>query len=474
MAYDRPRRSYEPPSTDPEVHNKDTPDAADSHSSKARTSETPESDGVGSAPDEPWSIIPTSTPHETHHGLSGPVQQTPTPQPRNLTPSVFAAEHTPLGSLQEELLLRKLRGLIAQPLQTRPNNSLPRPGQQHSDRRNYTAPLRMPRIPGCVHPYASRSPSSPEKRSPEKPFYRPMTGISPLAQAPPARPLYYDPRFTSHGAPGAPIRMVAGNHNLDGEAVSTNDSTYNETNQAFINKVSLGFSPAYGGDPHLERNRSANIPNELNCSLFMVNLPPNLTTHRLISAIHSMGPTGRIYATHINAPEPDRQHYGCAAKVIFFERNAAHHFFDLCEEHGFIIDGFSARVMWNRIKTAQQAHARNTTRVLLIAGDRTFVNPSALTEYFRTKLQFQIDCIIPHGDGLDGKNAVVEYRFGSFRCQAEAAKMALVREHEDVKCYFHPDPCEPGHSGWAAGGFRWPRTKPTHRLVTRLEPVPED
>ena len=243
--------------------------------------------------------------------------------------------------------------------------------------------------------------------------------------------------------------MVSGNSNFQGDFVATNDTTYNGLSRE-LDKVRLGFSPAYNGDPYLARNRSADVPNELNCSLFLVNLPPDLTTQRLIAAVHGMGPTGRIYATHINSPEPDRQHYGCAAKVIFFERAAAHHFFDLCQAYGLVVEGFPARVMWNRIKTAEQAHSRTTTRVLLVGGDRRFVNPRALTEYFRTKLQFQIDCIIPHADGLSGDNAVVEYRFGSFRCQAEASKMALVREHPDVKCFFHPDPCDPDHDAWTA------------------------
>ncbi|KAH8758324.1 hypothetical protein F5883DRAFT_565931 [Diaporthe sp. PMI_573] len=169
-----------------------------------------------------------------------------------------------------------------------------------------------------------------------------------------------------------------------------------------------------------------------------------------------MGPTGRLYATHINAPEPDRKHYGCAAKVIFFELTAAKAFYQACDERGFTVDGFGVRVMWNRIKTAQQEHARSTTRVLLIGGDPSFVNPTTLTEYFCTKLQFQIDCIITHGDGLKGDNtdAVVEYRFGSFRCQAEAAKMALVREHPEVRCFFHCDPCDPDH--WTPSEQRIP------------------
>ncbi|ROW04575.1 hypothetical protein VMCG_04967 [Cytospora schulzeri] len=468
------------------AHENTVPATGSYASNHVRQSKSPPSDGGRSIPDDQWSIVHTSTRlaalqrHHAHSGHAGVQQQgeTPTPRPRNdslrselaLTPQPHLV---PAHFLLDRFRRPPEQGM-AQPTHTRPGHWISRMHQQYTNSRNYTAPLRVPRIPGSVHPNASRSPSGPEQRSPERPFYRPMSGVSPPAQAPPGRLQQPPSNVATHGPPGGLYTPVSGNSNLRGDFVSTNDATYNHITRA-LERMSLGFSPAYNGDPRLERNRSADVPNELNCSLFLVNLPPDLTTHRLITAIHAMGPTGRIYATHINGPEPDRQHPGCAAKVIFFERKAAHGFFALCEDRGFVVDGFSARVMWNRIKTAQQAHSRTTTRVLLIGGDRQFVNPNALTEYFRTKLQFQIDCIIPHGDGLDGRNAVVEYRFGSFRCQAEAAKMALVREHQDVKCFFHPDPCDPSHPDWAQGGFRWPGTRlPRPHPAAGLQPVPED
>lgn len=81
-----------------------------------------------------------------------------------------------------------------------------------------------------------------------------------------------------------------------------------------------GFSPNYRGDPDLARNRSAAIPAEQNCSLFVVGLAPDVTTHELLSGIRGVG---RVYATHINPPDPVRGHFGSAAKVVFFERAGA-------------------------------------------------------------------------------------------------------------------------------------------------------
>jgi hypothetical protein len=81
-----------------------------------------------------------------------------------------------------------------------------------------------------------------------------------------------------------------------------------------------GFSPNYRGNPGIARNQSAAIPAEENCSLFLVGLAPDLTTHELLSGIRN---AGRVYATHINPPNLARRHMYSAAKVVFFEREAA-------------------------------------------------------------------------------------------------------------------------------------------------------
>ncbi|POS73128.1 hypothetical protein DHEL01_v208478 [Diaporthe helianthi] len=320
------------------------------------------------------------------------------------------------------------------------------PFQVHDPVHNFILPMRQPMQPSYPNAGVSSGGAAPSEKAASEKFYWPMNsihGMAELSLAEHPAAIHLGPAESKHLKP----MLVSDKARSIVFGAAKNSVRADESNAP--SKVALGFSPEYHGDPSLPRNRSANIPDELNCSLFLVNLPPALTTHRLIAAIHAMGPTGRIYATHINAPEPDRKHYGCAAKVIFFELTAARAFYKACEERGFAVDGFGVRVMWNRIKTAQQDHARTTTRVLLIGGDPGFVNPTTLTEYFCTKLQFQIDCIITHSDGLKGDNtdAVVEYRFGSFRCQAEAAKMALVREHPGVRCFFHCDPCDPEH--WA-------------------------
>lgn len=215
-----------------------------------------------------------------------------------------------------------------------------------------------------------------------------------------------------------------------------------------VARVQLRFSPHYQGDIFLQANQSEDISDDKNCSLFIVNLPPDLVTHELLAAMHKLGPLGRVFAIHVNGPEPQRNHPGCAAKVVFFKRAVAHAFFKLCSETdgGLVVKGHSARVMWNRIKTSEKPHLANSdaSRVLLIAGPPSEVNPLALTNFFREKLEFQVDRIITHNRGTPGvQDATIEYRFGSFRCQAQAAKMALSREKSHIRCFFANDPLEP-------------------------------
>lgn len=202
-----------------------------------------------------------------------------------------------------------------------------------------------------------------------------------------------------------------------------------------------GFSPNYRGNPDLERNRSALIPAEANCSLFITGLSPDLTTHLLLRSIRNMG---RIYATHINGPEPSRGHQTCAAKVVFFERTAAERFYERYKNTGFMVTGrpfHIGRVVWNRIRSREVDAGGRKSRVLIISGPRSIVNERSLHNYFASKIQFQVDEVITAVPSMrlgSEERALVEFRFGSYRCQAESARMALSREFKEhgVYCEF--------------------------------------
>ncbi|KAK0722058.1 hypothetical protein B0T26DRAFT_701176 [Lasiosphaeria miniovina] len=243
------------------------------------------------------------------------------------------------------------------------------------------------------------------------------------------------------------------------------------SSQEALGMMIQGFSPRYKGDPLLERNRSAAIPPDANCSLFVIGLAPDLTTRDLLAAIRD---TGRVYATHINPPEMSRGHATSAAKIIFFERAAAERFYNRFAADGFLPGNtgalsttipttndpntlpttasapfYSGRVVWNRIRSAETDAGGCKSRVLLISGPAALVSEPVLHAYFSSKMEYQVDEVrhlgfADMGDQSGGHRALVEFRFGSYRCQAEAARMALSREFKEygVVCEFGRDPCD--------------------------------
>ncbi|KAK3905672.1 hypothetical protein C8A05DRAFT_41408 [Staphylotrichum tortipilum] len=201
-----------------------------------------------------------------------------------------------------------------------------------------------------------------------------------------------------------------------------------------------GFSPNYRGDPEVARNQSAAIPADANCSLFLVGLAPDLTTHELLAGIRGVG---RVYATHINPPVPERGHVFSAAKLVFFERKGAETFYTLHAAAGFATPRnphLRARVTWNRVRSAEVDRGGRRSRVLLISGPADVVDPGRLCAYLDTKMVYQLDEVLQHHHGYasssetgsDGGRVLLEFRFGSFRCQAEAARMALMREFREL------------------------------------------
>lgn len=205
----------------------------------------------------------------------------------------------------------------------------------------------------------------------------------------------------------------------------------------------VAFSPNYQGNRALQRNAPANIPDNENCSLWLTNLPVDTTHHELLGALRGTG--GRVYAVVINLPNPMLGQTRAAAKVVFFERQAAATVHQRANEFGggLRVRGHEVRVGWNRVKSAAVEHPYRS-RVLLIVGEPSFVNADALTAFFESKFVFQMDEIVTHSVGVPGwLPSAVEYRFGSFRCQAESARIALLREKGHLcKSVFVRDPCQ--------------------------------
>ncbi|KAB5523888.1 hypothetical protein GE09DRAFT_1065337 [Coniochaeta sp. 2T2.1] len=211
---------------------------------------------------------------------------------------------------------------------------------------------------------------------------------------------------------------------------------------AAAQRIDAGFSPNYLGNIFLDRNRSADIPNSENCSLFITRLPAWITHHLLLRAVRN---TGRVYALHLNPPDSWNGHPTCAAKINFFTRLAAERFAHR-SRGGLHIPGYvgRARVVWNRVRMAAVDKPEDHTRVLMITGPPAVVNEALLRAYFGTKFHYDVDEVIDHGLLADGQRALVEFRFGSYRCQSESGWLAIRREFsaDDVQVAFGRDPCD--------------------------------
>ncbi|TFB05260.1 hypothetical protein CCMA1212_003245 [Trichoderma ghanense] len=201
------------------------------------------------------------------------------------------------------------------------------------------------------------------------------------------------------------------------------------------------FSSRYRG-MHADANASAeHLDPEENCALWLTNLPPAVTVHELLGAIRNVG---RVWCTYINYPD-FAVHQTAAAKVVFFTPEAAQQLLAISWTRGLFVSDYRVKVSHNRIKYGSHAvQGAKVSRCLIITGNADFVNPEELFKYFKGLFIFQLDEIIPLIRA--GNRAVVEFRFGSYRCQAQMGKMSLEKNRQDgvEKVEFGDDPCEVG------------------------------
>jgi hypothetical protein len=212
-----------------------------------------------------------------------------------------------------------------------------------------------------------------------------------------------------------------------------------------------GTSPNYRGNPFLSSNQSADIQETDNCAVWITNLPPECTVNMLLSEIRNCG---KVYATVINPPSANSNHTTAAAKVVFFARPGVDRLIMQARTGMFAVGGYVPRVCPNRIRSAAK-EAGPQCRVLHIEGPTEILSIEYLTEFFQGKFSFEIDSVTALYD--HGGYRRLEWRFGSYRCQAETARQAITREKmryelfpEDsslremwakVQVYFGVDPC---------------------------------
>lgn len=215
----------------------------------------------------------------------------------------------------------------------------------------------------------------------------------------------------------------------------------NANTLAATNPTTTAMSTTYRGDPRLRDNYSAAIPPNHSTSLFIKDLPCDITVVQILERIRS---TGKVYSLPINPPVP--LHYGCAAKIGFFTRKAAEKFYSY-SRGGFWVGGHHrATVVWNRVLVAEHVGGRwdEASRVVIVRGNRELVSMAAVASIVHKSIRMYDLALVCETDYtlVDG-GFEVEVHFGSFRAQAHSAYFVLNRAFhgKGVKISYGTDPC---------------------------------
>ncbi|KAI1634739.1 hypothetical protein F4809DRAFT_665117 [Biscogniauxia mediterranea] len=226
-----------------------------------------------------------------------------------------------------------------------------------------------------------------------------------------------------------------------------------------------GVSPNYRGNPYLPANQSADIPDTENTALWLTNLPPDCDHRMLLSSVRGCG---KVYATVINPPmaasssfpsssssslpnplhhphhqypqypqhqQPQQPHITSACKLVFFDVAGARALLRQAREGRFAVGGYVPRVRHNRIRSAARPPGPQS-RVLHVEGPDRVVNEPFLAAFFAARFSYELEdvVVVARSGGGNGGGAVgrarLEWRFGSYRCQAESARAWIAREKE--------------------------------------------
>jgi hypothetical protein len=192
----------------------------------------------------------------------------------------------------------------------------------------------------------------------------------------------------------------------------------------------------YLGDPSVEHNRSAFIPENENCSLWVWGLPACVTYTALLASIRGIG---KVYATVINPPTDEIR--TSAAKVVLFNRQGAERLFNIIANRQFVVMGkLVHRVLWNKIRSGPYPHL-NHSRAIRITGPRELMDFDFFEDFFIRRFTYDLD---RRGVVQCNRPGLVchEWHFGSLRCQAASAKTAIERELKGIyEVEWADDPC---------------------------------
>ncbi|KAF7543477.1 hypothetical protein G7Z17_g10713 [Cylindrodendrum hubeiense] len=229
-------------------------------------------------------------------------------------------------------------------------------------------------------------------------------------------------------------------------------ATSNSTSQEIVLADGSAFSGNYRGERSIRNASVRDLKPEDNCALWLTNLPPDCTYHELLAPIRNFG---RIWCAVINKPDYVK-HMTAAAKVVFFSPGPAQALMAMSLTHGVAIRHHMIKVAHNRVKYKEEPVVGDESRVLIITGSSKLVNEKTLTEFFTERFVFDVDEVTTLINA--GNRSVIEYKFGSYRCQAHMGKMSLEKDKPEglERVEYGRDPCEVGEtlSSYGVAGER--------------------
>ncbi|CAJ2501504.1 Uu.00g043570.m01.CDS01 [Anthostomella pinea] len=225
--------------------------------------------------------------------------------------------------------------------------------------------------------------------------------------------------------------------------------------QSHTQAVILPPTSNYRGDPNTPENQCADIPSDQNVSRFVAGLPPNCTINMLLGSIREIG---KVYSSNMVPPDSSFGYSTAGAKIVFWDRAGAHRLDDLWGQGDWYVGTYMLILRPNRIRMAEHVASR-CSRVLVLHGPSCIVDRHYLTAFFQRLFTFDMNDVVVIIEDQVHKVRKLEYRFASYRCQAQFAEkwcreakhgrqipwapMSLVERQawRQVKISWGSDPC---------------------------------
>ncbi|ORY68896.1 uncharacterized protein BCR38DRAFT_336494 [Pseudomassariella vexata] len=201
------------------------------------------------------------------------------------------------------------------------------------------------------------------------------------------------------------------------------------------------MSSNYRGDRSNPENYSANIPEHLSTSVYILNLPPNCTVNDVLSTLKG---TGKIWACNMNPPTATIA--TSAMKIVWWNRDGVDRLLTKSRRGEFTIRGYVPVVKMNRVRSDAQPPSIES-RVLQVTGPKDIVNRTVLDKVFSDfDIAWDLDEFTILLEAEDFR--AVEYKFASYRCQAASAMRAINRQKSIADQ-------EDGHAAWSRVYAHW-------------------